>query len=146
MNEEWKDIKVLQGNYQISTLGRIRRATIVIGKGCGSTFIGKIIKTDLTIDKYERWILKSKLGKYTFRVHRLVAEAFISNPKLKPAVNHINGIKLDNRVENLEWCTIQENNNHTIFLIIQRFIDSLNNEKGYSKNELIDILKSTQRR
>jgi len=73
---------------------------------------GKVRKVGVTRTGYQSVVLCKNGVMKNYRVHRLVAEAFIPNPDNKPHVNHINGDKTDNRVENLEWVTQSENMQH----------------------------------
>ena len=103
MEEIWKDIEGYEGLYQVSNLGRVKtlRRTFLNGR----TTQEKILK--LQLDRYGYKIVElSKSGKSKkFKVHRLVAIAFIPNDNDYKEINHINEIKSDNRVTNLEWCT-----------------------------------------
>ena len=101
MNIEWKTLDIIP-NYLISNKG------VVINKKTG-----KVLKHQLK-KGYHRLELVTLNGRKHFLVHRLVAQAFIPNPENKPQVNHINGNKNDNSVENLEWCTNYENAHHAI--------------------------------
>ena len=77
-----------------------------------NNFTGKIIKPHTDINGYQRIGLRVKGKQKKFYIHRLVAGAFIENPKNKETVNHKNGVKSDNSVVNLEWMTNKENLKH----------------------------------
>ena len=109
MEEEvWKPIKDYEGLYEISNLGRVRNLNY---KGSGK---GKILKNTKDSKGYLIVGLTKNGKRKLFKIHRLVAEAFIPNPENKPCIDHINTIKNDNRVENLRWVTNEENNNNPL--------------------------------
>jgi len=105
MEEIWKDIEGYEGIYQVSSLGRVKRLK---GVRCKED---RFIKYYL--NKGYCFIFLWKNNKYKAEpIHRLVALAFVPNENNKPQVNHIDGVKINNCVKNLEWNTRSENIKH----------------------------------
>lgn len=101
--EEWKSIENYEGFYEVSNLGNIKNSKT-----------GRVLKpTDRGNGYYCCTLCKNGTRK-NIDIHRLVAKAFIDNPENKPEVNHIDGNKQNNCVENLEWATRSENEIHAM--------------------------------
>ena len=113
--EFWKDIKGYEGIYEVSSLGRIRSSKDKVTKSVlhgERKWQQRVIKQKIDkINSCRVTLWKNKISK-DFLVHRLVAEAFLKGIDGKEYVNHKDGNRLNNDVENLEWCDHKENNNH----------------------------------
>lgn len=112
--ELWKDIEEFEGFYQISNKGNVRSLDrYTFGKNGKQRFRkGRLHKPGIGSHGYKVVGLRKGKGLNLKLIHRLVAIHFIPNPENKPCVNHIKGIKTDNRAWRLEWVTYKENNNH----------------------------------
>lgn len=111
--EVWRDINGFDGLYQVSSLGRVKSLEKVIKYDNGEKHLGeRLLSFETDKHGYYRTLLRKRGKGYHQLVHRLVCKAFVGNPNNSPEVNHINGIKNDNRAENLEWCTRSENEQH----------------------------------
>ena len=118
MEEVWKDIKGYEDRYRISNMGHVlslskTHKTKVFNKAIVETKKSpKILKGSKDKDGYLMVYLGNGKEQKRFKVHRLVAETFIPKIDGKTFINHKNGIKDDNRADNLEWCTNAENLYH----------------------------------
>ena len=108
--EEWKPLLGFEGRYDISNLGRIKNIKS-----------NRIVKSQISPQGYLCCSLR-RIGETktcTIRINRAIAQAFIPNPYNYPVVNHKDGNKLNNSIENLEWCTYKHNIQHSFALGLQ---------------------------
>jgi hypothetical protein len=115
MDEIWLPVNGFEGSYEVSNLGRVRSLDRVVNGRWGKPrfYEGKFMAQRSSSTGYALVSLsRPRERQQVATVHRLVAIAFIPNPEGKPQVNHVDGVKTNNNVKNLEWSTNQENVTH----------------------------------
>lgn len=108
LSEIWRPIKGYDDLYEISNFGRVKSLPKIRGRGVSQE---RILKPHI-VNGYVMVTLCKNNKTFNASVHRLIAEAFIPNPDNKPQINHIDGNKSNNNIDNLEWCTPSENMIH----------------------------------
>lgn len=139
MTENWRDVVGYEGKYEVSDKGNIRsvKRTITRSNGHKQWIKSTIRRTSIHCSGYEIVSLSNDCESKTKRVHRLVAEAFLPNKDNKKCVNHKDGNKINNKIENLEWVTHSENLNHAYENKLRKngssiiLIDEKNNERKF---------------
>ena len=108
--EVWRDVEGYEGQYQVSNKGNVHSVARIdsLGRKQG----GRTLRPGYSTNGYPKVVLCKNGKMKTKYIHRLVAEAFIPNPNNSPQINHIDEVKDNNNVENLEWCTSKYNTNH----------------------------------
>lgn len=133
--EYWKIIKNHQ-NYEISNFGKIRR--VVSSSG---TFVGKILKTKIDKQGYERINLCKNCKKYYKSVHSLVLETFVGLCPAGMQCNHKDGNKTNNHIDNLEWVTPSDNQKHAHRLGLKNNKGEKHSQNKLTENNVITIRK-----
>ena len=142
MEEIWKDIEGYEGLYEVSSYGRVRSLGQFVNHNYGGYAYrkGRILKPGLGSKKYLSVTLSKNGIQKQYSVHRLVAQAFIPNINNLPIINHKDENKLNNCVDNLEWCDYKYNVNYGNRL--NKFYDS-RIKSGYMNPEHLGLDKKT---
>ena len=138
--EVWKDVEDFAGIYKVSNFGNVKALLKKTNFGIGYKIYPERNVKNWKDKKGYCYVTLSDNGiKKNYLVHRLVAQSFLNNSENKPQVNHIDGIKSNNNLINLEWCTSKENINHAIDNKLINTKGVNNYQSKFSEKQVVDI-------
>lgn len=142
MREIWRPVPGYEKCYEASSLGRLRSLP-----RNGTVGYTRIIKPKITKPGYLDVVLQKNGGRKYCHLHQVIARTFIPNPKHKQQVNHIDGNKMNNRVENLEWNTPSENLRHKFRILGQKASrHGMKSVRCIETEEVFDSIKAAERK
>lgn len=140
--EEWEPVRSFEDFYEVSSLGRVRSLDRTITRRDGATkrFKGRILSSAKHNSGYRSVTLAKEGVNKSFLVHRLVAEAFLPRAPYHEEVNHKDGNKTNNAVENLEWCSRSENIQHSIKIgLFTKLVGSQKPASKLTERDVVEI-------
>ncbi len=136
-NEIWQPIPEWEGIYSVSNMGRVKR----VNRKNGERFLASWVN----VFGYFLVSLKHKEQRRHYQIHQLVGNLFIPNPENKPQINHLYGIKNDNRWHQLEWNTAQENIDHAFAIGLNKSRGETHPQAILTKQNVLDIRASSDK-
>jgi len=139
----WEDVPGYEGIYIASPTGIVKSVDRVVetpykkGMTRRRKLKGIQLKANINSSGYASIVLQNNGARESTFIHRVIAKTFIPNPDNKKCVNHKNGNKLDNRVENLEWCTYAENHDHALDTDLNWYKGENHRKSQFKDNEIV---------